>query len=1224
MDKLLSYYREAITSRDPDVPYIESSNDLFGFNGSTIPTNIYEKIFQRFQLEMGRSQNVIAAFDIWLEDKLPRQIRNYKLDAFTEVDEIIYFDNIKIYKPFTKDRNLPAGNIADVIQPGDLPPVDNIRPLFPRDAIILGENYSSQITVDIYARKRIYESEYDTRLLKANVIVGEIPILKGSKYCWLRNMTDTQKVAFGECFNDPLGYFIIGGMEKVMLSEEKSGAGRMVITNWPSAKGVPSIRMYSLITTSSISIDLLTDPKNNNLIEVIFNNRPSFPVLILSLFLQYLHDPALVDSSSSYEEMVETCNTVLKRVITPEILDFVPDSEKPMVRSRLASTTISTRTLIEKEIINETIDKKTLNPLKVFSNLIDSFSSHKSSKSITRAVYQEMVDEIKINVFPSFEDDSLVRPSSDNFDKRRFMLSKMISVYVRFLVGYREEDDRDSFLNKRVSDSTRQLEKHFNIIFKKSLKDFKVTSLSVDSREFTKEFLKKFKPEGGGGRGNSTPPEQLARDTPASVYSQLRKITVPNTKAGSKTKEPRYIQPTQIGFICSGETPESSQVGTTKHLTTTCWVSIARDVDLVEDAVSKYLDDERESLDHLLLLINGDFHGWLRHDLYSYLKTDLKTNLDTFDVSVELNYIDRHINIITTGSILTRPLLTIDMETGRIRLQSLASDEIESLSINDLITRGYLEFNSPGELDSIWPAQTKDDPLWKQINKGMTYVKIAEYVEDVGLLQSQHASGNLLEEQPYTHAELIPHFQFGISSASVPKANSNKGPRVTYQSSMFKQALTGYHSDHVNRFDSGYKLHQAPTRTMFETITHQPLGLNAMPSTTSPVVAIYVKPSNNEDALVAKREYLDNSLRFVYYPTIKILIDTLDIIDVRPDHDNDPKLHALYKRSDNVPEEMIGYPKLGSFLRDGDAVLGRYRVNIVDNVKINKPNHCYVLPGKGGYVVGVEVSRQESGLHIKIKIAQYRRQILGDKVASRYSQKGTVGQIVSEKDLPRIVGGPNDGVVPDFFFNSHSVPSRLTQGMIIEFLANKGAVYTGKRMNASPFGEYLNDSYMESIESVLAARGLQPDGVETMRFPDGTLVESKIYVGVCAYQALRHHVAEKFQFRNIGNYNPDTHQPVSGRPKGGGLKNGEMERDAMVSHGTAHVVLDRMMESSDLYKIIVCKNCGNLVPSNFDPRTVTCKCCPGENKFGVLTLPYIAHHLIRIINAAGLHIHYRF
>ena len=1225
MDLILDYYRDAIRAERQGVPFIDKANDLFGFNGSSIPVDRNEKLFQRYQNDFGKSNNIIKAFDDWLENQLPTQLKHVIFDPDQGSNSEYHFENLRIYKPYMTGR----GTFG--VPPEGLPPINDIVPMYPRDAMTYKKTYASLIIVDIVSKQKDSDGEYSTNIVSKDSYLGYLPIIKGCKYCWLNGMSDDEKIKYDECFNDPLGYFIIDGAEKTIIASDKLRYGKMIIYKDDKGSKYKSIVLTSYTVNNTITFMTSVDSKNdNNIVSTFYSKNYTMPSLCLSLLLHFLGDRDLTASVRSYQDIISTSKSVLQNVIIPEILEFTGEEDLFAVKYRLTSSITKAMGIIEKRTfeyiqnVNRGNEEKYIDFIEVLCQTIDVKKTDASKKGPAKLDSSNIREKIRMNVFPDFAGEK--SSTIDDFSRRRKNLSKMLSVYTRYLAGKRESDDIDSYLFKRIDTTAASMKSKFGRTFDENVSKLKTNAFKLDST-FSKEFNRHLRSGTDSGKKNDKQvTDQLKRDTPASVYSQIQRIAS-NTGDKSKLKSPRFIHPTQIGYVCSGETPEGQNCGVLKNLTTLCWISIPRNVDDVGDIVSEYVGSVKNPGDDIIVTLNGVYLGWFNSKNYLKLKEEIKTRDDMFDVCVDYNYLDRMIEITTTGYIPTRPMYKVNPATGRLWVSDLSDVEFDSLTVLEMNARGYLEFNSPGEVNSIFWGRSEDsDRPWSEINKGINYIKIAEYVEDVAELREAHANGERLKEQPYTHAEIIPHVQFGYSATCVPKANLNKGPRVTYQCSMFKQALSGYHSMHTGRFESGFKLHQFPTRTVFETSTHYPIGLNAMPTTTSPIVAIMVTPKNNEDALTAKREYLDNNLRYTYYSTNVISIKNKEVIDILPSDEGKPTNHALYKRSDGVDEALIGFPKIGAYINKGDAILGKYYKTSDTSTGeiIYKPTFTTIGLGKDGFVAAVEITQEQSIKTIKIKIGQHRREIVGDKVASRYSQKGTFGEIKSENELPRIVGGPNDGVVPDFFFNAHSIPSRLTQGKILELLIGKDCVYTGKRVNASPYGEYMNDDYMGVFEASLEARGLDPTGVETLRFPDGTLVESKIYVGVCAYQALKHNVADKIQARNTGKNMPLTHQPIKGKSNEGGGKIGGMERDAIISHGIADCVLDRMMNSSDLFKVVVCKKCGNLAVSNFDPKKTHCQYCPDSKSFGVVTIPYTSLLVNRLLNGAGIHMHYKF
>lgn len=1216
-DRILDYYLSRADSEDVDQNYIDKFKDHFAFNTSEIPLSRYEEFFQEYQKTWGKARNVLESFNEFLDVQLPNMIEALELKEENS-PKITRFKNVRIYKPYM-GGNSDGEDFGD-----DLPPKVDIVPMYPRDAMNRQDNYSSDIIVDVYSYTKESSGRYAEKTEKKDITFAKIPILKGCNKCWLYGMTDREKIAVDECFNDPLGYFIIGGMEKIVVANESVRQGQMLVSSWPipgekatarkktvgkidkAIRKSNGIRMYSIAGATSTNVQIETNSRLNDVMEVYIWNRKPFPVLNLSLTLHFIFDSSLRDTPN--DNLLRTCKELLSNSIIPEILSFVPQNERSRVKSRLVPTITETIKLIDEDIKSG----RSKDSFGVISRRLDlSVSDRKKMEE-----YPSLEEELRVNVFPSnFE-------SENDFDRRRAMLAKMISIYARHLEGFRPEDDRNSYINKRIETVAKRMEGHINRVLKDMAKEFRTTPSIIGSDRVTNKLVSLLRSgvKTGGKRDNFS--EQLQRTTPAAVYSQLHRTTITSTvEKKSKDRSTRMIHPSQFGFVCTAETPEGENCGILKNLTTLCWVSIPRDENLLEELIQDYLIESTEE-NAVPINLNGDLRGWMDKSRYLDLKTEVKRDLRIFDVPVRYNNMDGSIEIYTTGNIPTRPLLVV--EDGIILMDAIDLDT----PVEQLIQDGIIEYMSPMEIDSSWEADPVEDPmLWQERNENMIYVKIAEYVQDVGSLKEDHDNGLRTDEQPFTHAEIIPHFQFGYSGSCVPKANLNKGPRLTYQCSMFKQALAGYHSIITERYETSFKENQFPSRTVFETSTHEPIGLNAMPSTCTPVIAMYTRAMNNEDALVAKREYFDNNMRFISYTTYVIVLKSNEDIDVNPEHENNPILQALYKRSDNVDPNLIGFPKIGAYVNRHDAILGKYvrSINQSTGETILKPSHSRISLGKDGYIDGVQVLRGNKNVKIiRIRTAQYRRQVVGDKVASRYSQKGTFGQIVPEKDLPRIVNGPNDGVVPDFFFNPHSIPSRLTQGKILEILSSKAVMYTGERVDATPFGEYDNPDYMEKYEKILEENGMEKSGLETMRHPNGDLFQVQIFTGVCAYQVLKHHVADKYQVRDTGNYEPRTHQPIRGRPNEGGLKYGQQERDALISHGASSVVMDRMMESSDRYRVIVCKECGNIAVSvGYNPKNTSCMYCNSKS-FGQLIIPYVSHLLVRYLNAAGIHMHFRF
>jgi DNA-directed RNA polymerase beta subunit len=223
--------------------------------------------------------------------------------------------------------------------------------------------------------------------------------------------------------------------------------------------------------------------------------------------------------------------------------------------------------------------------------------------------------------------------------------------------------------------------------------------------------------------------------------------------------------------------------------------------------------------------------------------------------------------------------------------------------------------------------------------------------------------------------------------------------------------------------------------------------------------------------------------------------------------------------------------------------------------------------------------------------------------------------------LPIINGGPNDGIVPDVFINPHSMPSRMTIGMLYEMLASAASLYTGERVDATAFAT-LNRDDIANFNETLESRGRDKWSEEDMIHPNGKKWREgvKAFVAPCFYQFLKHTVSDKIQYRSEGNVMRLTHQPVGGRSREGGLRIGEMEKSAIASWGAANIIRDRLMLASDAIDMEICANCGNQAFTDHLYEVRRCRVCKkGDEKIGVVKTT-MAHLLItRMVNVLGIH-----
>lgn len=217
--------------------------------------------------------------------------------------------------------------------------------------------------------------------------------------------------------------------------------------------------------------------------------------------------------------------------------------------------------------------------------------------------------------------------------------------------------------------------------------------------------------------------------------------------------------------------------------------------------------------------------------------------------------------------------------------------------------------------------------------------------------------------------------------------------------------------------------------------------------------------------------------------------------------------------------------------------------------------------------------------------------------SSRHGQKGTVGITLPQEDMPFTC----EGIIPDIIVNPHAIPSRMTVAQLIECIAGKAAAIDGERKNATCF----DHDTPEEIEKQLKAVGYESRGTETMYCGfTGKPLEAKIFIGPTYYQRLKHMVADKIHSRAKGPIQILTRQPVEGRSRDGGLRFGEMERDAIISHGAASFLKERLMDQSDAYELCVCEYCGFIAIDDCQKQIMKCSMCKSSEFTCKITIPY--------------------
>jgi DNA-directed RNA polymerase beta subunit len=234
--------------------------------------------------------------------------------------------------------------------------------------------------------------------------------------------------------------------------------------------------------------------------------------------------------------------------------------------------------------------------------------------------------------------------------------------------------------------------------------------------------------------------------------------------------------------------------------------------------------------------------------------------------------------------------------------------------------------------------------------------------------------------------------------------------------------------------------------------------------------------------------------------------------------------------------------------------------------------------GQLGYVDKSFISEGEEGFRIaKIRIREERLPAIGDKMASRCGQKGTLGLIIPEEDMPFTA----DGVRPDLIINPHALPSRMTIGQLVECLFGKACALYGAYGDCTAYGQ--KGANYKTYGEMLTKMDFHCSGNQLLyNGYTGEQIYSEIFIGPTYYMRLKHMVKDKINYRATGKRSALTRQTNQGRANDGGLRIGEMERDGIMGHGLSYFLNESYMVRGDQYYMAVCNKTGTIAIYNPD------------------------------------------
>jgi DNA-directed RNA polymerase II subunit RPB2 len=1052
------------------------------------------------------------------------------------------------------------------------------KTMFPQEARLRNFTYSSIMLCDIEIKvTRRYGEEMNDVHSHVKTIprvqIGKIPIMLRSDVCLLNQYSHVDVDTTCECKYDPGGYFIVNGSEKTVLAQERIAENKIYVrkpknnSKWLYTAEMKSIPDFKIISPKQIM--LLIARKNNGFGHPIYVKiqriKQPIPLFILFRVLGIISDIDIVKY------------IVLK----------LDDNSQDMVYSLKASI-VDANGYTNNETAFEYF----------MSQVAYTFGDNATNRKI---LYTKEI--IKTDIFPHCRTES----------ERTYLLGYMTNKLLRCKLGLIKPDDRDSYSNKRidlvgsllnnlfrnymnkvVKDLTKEVIKEINNGSWKSKDDY----MNIINNRNIHKFVKSTTIEGGIKRALSTGDfavkspnntkvgvaQVLNRLTYVSSLSHLRRINTPIDKTG-KLVPPRKLHNTSWGFICPAETPEGASVGIVKNISYMAHVTIPSNSNILYEIVQEYIIPLKEieeptfCYNRVKLFINGCWIGIVKEpdELYNKLKLNKRQGIINIYTSVVFDVSNLEIRICNDAGRLTRPLL-------RVTNNKLVFDS----NVNEKLIKKEIEWD-----DLCVDHKLKDT--------------VIEYIDSEEQEYSMIAMNpKIIQSNPlfnYTHCEIHPSTIFGILASCIPFPEHNQSPRNTYQCAMGKQAMGIYVSNFAYRMDKTSYVLSYPMRPIVDTRLMNIMNLNQLPSGEMVIVAIATYTGyNQEDSLIVNKASIDRGLfAATIYHTEK---------DEDKKNHGDEEIRCKPETVNTKGMKLANYDNLDSnglvpentLLGKNDIIMGKkvpIKENRNDNRKIIKfqdLSKVYRTSEDDTYIDKNYIDRNGEGYTFcKVRIRTFRKPVIGDKFSSRSGQKGTVGIILPEEDMPCTA----EGLRPDIIINPHAIPSRMTIAQLKETIMGKILLELGLYGDGTSF----NDFPIQDICNEMKKHGYEKHGNEIMYDGmSGNQLESSIFIGPTFYQRLKHMVNDKVHSRNDGPKVVLTRQPADGRARDGGLRFGEMERDCMVSHGASSFTKERIYDASDKYELYICKTCGMNVC--FNEFIHYCRYCENRSDFTKIEVPY--------------------
>ncbi|MDH5418743.1 MAG: DNA-directed RNA polymerase subunit B [Candidatus Bathyarchaeota archaeon] len=983
------------------------------------------------------------------------------------------------------------------------------------------------------------------------VLIGDLPVMLKSKLCILSQLTPEELIEHGEDPNDPGGYFIVNGSERVVVAMEDLAANRVLVDiDTRGAKPVYQAKIFS--TTVGFRARIQLRMKSDRALYVSIPGVPTeipFMILMRALGLE------------SDKEIAET--------VSPE----------KIVQNELEAS-------FEKATGFDTVNDAIM--------------------YIGNRVAHGQVEEYRIQKAENIIDRNFLPHIGRTIEKRvekALFLGEMACRVIELKLGRRNPDDKDHFKNKRLKLAGPLLADLFRIAFRNLCRDIKyqLERMGVKRQMITvsaavrpgiiTDRLQHALATGNWGRGRVGITQLLDRTNTVSTLSHLRRLQSPLSRS-QPNFEARDLHPTHWGRLCPNETPEGSNCGLVKNLALAACTSVSVDPEKMKQTLYRMgvvpVQETNEALriSGAKVFVDGCIIGYYMSP--QELVDELRRKRRKGEISTEINvahfsklYEEREeIYVNCDEGRVRRPLIVVENGVAKLQPEHIEKIRSEEWTWENLIKQGIIGYIDAEEEENVFVALNLDE------------------------VTPEH-----------THVEMASYTMLGICASIIPYPEHNQSPRNSYEAAMAKQALGINVTNFLHRVDSRSHILHHPQTPLIKTKPMDIIGYDLRPSGQNCVVAIIsFEGYNMEDALIFNKASIERGLgRSTFYRIYEA--ECRQYLGGLRDRFVVPETGIRGYRGEQYYRllEPDGIVSLESEVTGGDVLIGRTSpprfLEEYKEFEIKGPTmrdtSVDVRQSEGGVVDDIFITETGEGSKlVKVRVRDQRIPELGDKFASRHGQKGIIGMIVPQEDMPFTPGG----IVPDIIINPHAIPSRMTIGQFLESIAGKVASARGRPVDGTPF----TNEKPEQLKRELVKLGFSHTGREILyNGVSGEKFVADIFMGIVYYQKLHHMVADKIHARARGQVQMLTRQPTEGRARGGGLRFGEMERDCLIGHGAAMLLRDRLLEESDKYLLYVCENCGFIAYYDIKQRRYMCRLCEEKAQISPVIVSYAFKLLIQ-------------